>query len=936
MHPFRIQLGLPAVVRLVAPALVLLASTLGRAATYYVDYQSGVDSNAGTTTAAPWKHCPGDPAATGAVAAISLAAGDTVNFKGGVTYILTGSTGVVLRWSGTSGAPITYDGNSTGAWGTGPARFSDQYGANGLAAFSASTAVGQLAFKNLEFTAIGGAALPPPDAGSPVPARYGAGFSFSGGVTNTRIEACVFRGLGYTFNQKPMSAASIRGAGISLRNASGLAILKCQFANVASGIDMQQASSVSNVEIRDCTFSEAMVWPIDLPAASVISNLTVFGCTQTLAQAFSRASWSGYGESPRVLVRTVTAGSSVVLSANFLATPVPTFRWQKNGVPISGATGATFTVSAATAVDAATYTVVATNSAGASTSNEAVLVVQEPVSTNVAPVITTHPVSQTVSASSSVTFTAGASGVPTPTYQWLRNGVALSGATNASLTFASVASTDAGVYALVATNVAGSATSNGATLTVTSPPPTNVAPVITTHPVSQTVAESSSVTFTAGASGVPTPTYQWLRNGVSLSGATNASLTLVSVTTADAGVYSLIATNVAGTASCGGATLTVTVSSSAVAPVITTQPLSQTVPAKSNVTFTVAASGTPAATYQWAKDGAAIAGATSSSLVLRNVNRGHAGIYSAVATNSAGSATSNGATLIVLNSVKRASSEPLAGDEYEPTPSRLTNLSVRSMAGAADDSLIVGFVVRGTGSKSVLLRGAGPSLAEFGVPNVVQNPSLAIYSGATLLDANDDWGSAPRAAQIAEAGSAVGAFALAAQDAALLTSVEPGAYTVQFSSALGTPGAGLVEVYDAARGSETRLVNLSVRTVVRSGDSSIVGFVIDGTEPKSLLVRAAGPTLRAFGVANPAVDPQLEIFRDSIRVEQNDNWGGTTALSAGFREAGAFAFEQPDSRDAAVIFRALPGAYTAVISDTSGAEGVVIVEVYELPEPASP
>ncbi len=106
------------------------------AASYYVDYSSGADGNSGTSTSSPWQHCPGDPAATGTAGSTPLNPGDTVFFKGGVQYVLTGNgnpvyqTGIGLNWSGAAGQPITYDGNSAGTWGTGRAILTDNYSTN--------------------------------------------------------------------------------------------------------------------------------------------------------------------------------------------------------------------------------------------------------------------------------------------------------------------------------------------------------------------------------------------------------------------------------------------------------------------------------------------------------------------------------------------------------------------------------------------------------------------------------------------------------------------------------------------------------------------------------------------------------------------------------------------------------------------------------------
>ena len=254
--------------------------------------------------------------------------------------------------------------------------------------------------------------------------------------------------------------------------------------------------------------------------------------------------------------QTVTAGASVIFTAVASGTPAPTLQWKLNGTAISGATSATLSIANAQSANAGTYTFVATNSAGSATSSGATLTVN-PVS--IAPVITAQPASQTMTAGASVTFTAAASGTPAPTYQWKLNGATIAGATSATLSIANVQSANAGTYALVAMNTGGSATSSGATLTVN---PAPVAPFITTQPVGKTVTAGASVTFTAAASGTPAPTFQWKLNATSISGATSATLTIASAQSANAGTYTLVATNSAGSVTSSGAVLTITASTS--------------------------------------------------------------------------------------------------------------------------------------------------------------------------------------------------------------------------------------------------------------------------------------------------------------------------------------------------------------------------------------
>jgi hypothetical protein len=337
--------------------------------------------------------------------------------------------------------------------------------------------------------------------------------------------------------------------------------------------------------------------------------------------------------------QTVTAGSSVTFTAAASGTPAPTYQWRKGGNNIAGATNATFTINPVSAGEAGYYTVVASNTVGNVTSNTATLTVN---AANSAPTFTTQPASQSVTVGGSVTFTAAASGTPAPTYQWKKGGTNVAGATNATFTINPVSAGDADSYTVVASNTAGNVTSNTATLTVNA---ANAAPSFTTQPASQTVTAGGSVTFTAAASGTPTPTYQWKKGGNNIAGATNSTFTINPVAAGDAGSYTVVASNVAGNVTSNAATLTVNAVNAP--PSFTTQPASQTVTVGGSVTFMVAAAGSPTPGYQWQKDGVNIPGATNSSLTINPVSAGDAGSYKVVASNTEGNATSNAATLTV-------------------------------------------------------------------------------------------------------------------------------------------------------------------------------------------------------------------------------------------------------------------------------------------------
>jgi hypothetical protein len=275
------------------------------------------------------------------------------------------------------------------------------------------------------------------------------------------------------------------------------------------------------------------------------------------------------------------------------------------------------------------------------------------------PTITTQPANQTVTAGQTATFTAAATGSPTPTVQWqvsTDSGVTfnnVSGATSTTLSFTTALSQSGNRYRAVFMNSAGTATTAAATLTVNSPTP----PTITTQPANQTVGAGQTATFTAAATGSPTPTVQWqvsTDGGVTFSNVSGATSTTLSFTTAlsqNGYQYRAVFTNSAGTATTTAATLTV--NNSPTPPTITTQPTNQTVTAGQTATFTAAATGSPTPTVQWqvSSDGGAtfsnVSGATSTTLSFTTALSQNGNRYRAVFTNSAGSATTTAATLTV-------------------------------------------------------------------------------------------------------------------------------------------------------------------------------------------------------------------------------------------------------------------------------------------------
>ncbi|HKW55711.1 MAG TPA: immunoglobulin domain-containing protein, partial [Candidatus Acidoferrum sp.] len=266
-------------------------------------------------------------------------------------------------------------------------------------------------------------------------------------------------------------------------------------------------------------------------------------------------------------------------------------------------------------------------------------------SSTAAPAITTQPVNQTVTAGQTATFSVLATGTAPLSYQWQKNGANIAGATGTSYTTPATATTDSGsTFDVVVSNTAGSATSTTATLTVNAAP---VAPTITTQPVNQTVTAGQTATFSVVASGTAPLSYQWQDNGANVTGATSSNYTTPATTTLQTGSkFDVVVTDPAGSVTSSAVTLTV--SATVVAPTITTQPVSQTVTAGQTATFSVVASGTAPLNYQWQKNGANIAGATGTSYTTPATATTDSGsTFDVVVSNTAGSATSNAATLTV-------------------------------------------------------------------------------------------------------------------------------------------------------------------------------------------------------------------------------------------------------------------------------------------------
>ena len=286
---------------------------------------------------------------------------------------------------------------------------------------------------------------------------------------------------------------------------------------------------------------------------------------------------------------------------------------------------------------------------------------------------------------------------------------------------------------------------------------------------------------------------------------------------------------------------------------------------------------------------------------------------------------------------------------------RLANVSTRTRVGTGADVLTTGFYINGTAPKQVVIRAVGPSLASFGVTDMLADPQLTIFgpnSVTNVVASNDNWGTPVGSATPVTAATfaSVGAFALPAgsRDAAVVAMLAPGSYTAQVSGVGNTTGTAIVEVYEVGTPAG-KFLNLSTRAQVGGAAGTLApGFVVTaGGGTRKLLIRAAGPALTPFGVGGALANPTLALVRTTAPlgpVASNDNWSTpvapmtTTAeaLRAAFTQAGAFNFAN-NSNDAALLLDVPPGNYAVQVNSATTATGLALVEIYDLSpqEPAT-
>lgn len=352
------------------------------------------------------------------------------------------------------------------------------------------------------------------------------------------------------------------------------------------------------------------------------------------------------------------------------------------------------------------------------------------VSPQTPPTISVAPQPLILNLQQAGTLSVTAAGAAPLAYQWSKDGVPIAGATGAALALTGAA-TDPGSYSVTVSNPFGSTTSPGAAVTISSTP---VPATIQTQPVSVAVNAGQGATLAVQAFGSAPLTYEWQRNGTPIAGATGATLAIAAATAADAGVYTVTVRNATTAAVSTPATLTVRT-----APAVATPPASVIATLGQRAEFSVVASGTPAPTYQWLRNGAPAAGATAATLTIPNVTAADLGTYTVRLTNVVGSVTSAGAVLAVPSAMAVAARFPAAeATAVNPdTPLRLTfdravraGVSGRIRIHRAGDGAVVDTL--DLGAPQTRLVGTNPTPYAF-LPVIATGATAEIFPRAGVL-----------------------------------------------------------------------------------------------------------------------------------------------------------------------------------------------------------
>jgi len=271
----------------------------------------------------------------------------------------------------------------------------------------------------------------------------------------------------------------------------------------------------------------------------------------------------------------------------------------------------------------------------------------------------------------------------------------------------------------------------------------------------------------------------------------------------------------------------------------------------------------------------------------------------------------------------------------------LDNISTRSFVQTGERVMIGGFIIEGTGPKRVIIRAIGPELTQYGITDALANPTLELHNRTgALIASNNEWqttilGGVITSNQVSDIQNS-GHAPAAASESAIIADLQPGNYTAIVRGVNNSTGVALVEVYDLSPAASSSLDNISTRSFVQTGQHVMIGgFIVQGTEPKRVIIRAIGPELTQYGITNALANPRLELHnRTGALIGSNDDWQ-TTILGGIITRNQASDIQNSGhaptvASESAIIANLQPGNYTAILRGINDTAGVALVEVYDL------
>src|SRR5262245_25473422 len=246
----------------------------------------------------------------------------------------------------------------------------------------------------------------------------------------------------------------------------------------------------------------------------------------------------------------------------------------------------------------------------------------------------------------------------------------------------------------------------------------------------------------------------------------------------------------------------------------------------------------------------------------------------------------------------------------------------------------------GTEVKRVIIRAIGPELTQYGIADVLANPRLELHNGSgRLIASNDDWqttilGGIITGNQVSDI-QASGHAPTVASESAIIADLPAGNYTAIVRGINNTAGVALVEVYDLNLiTASSSLGNVSTRSFVQTDEHVMIGgFIVRGTEPKRVIIRAIGPELTRYRVQNVLANPTLELHNGTeALIASNDDWQ-TTILGGVITgnqvsDIQASGHAPTAASESAIIADLGPGNYTAIVRGVNNMTGVAPVDVY--------